>query len=149
MVAYLFTCPTHPTDLAPGGYVGGTLVPLEVFQFHACLPQLSDLLPLQIYLLLCFNRVHTLQHFWPWPDALLTIKPVTSVTTLLKLNPRRKKNLKFVIKTIGKTFLLKLKALEVSLQIVFRIVYSKSFSNSVWIVIRIVYSKSCSNNLFE
>ena len=46
---------------------------------------------LQTYLLLCFNRVHTPQHFWPWPEAHLTIKPVTSVTTLLKANPWRKK----------------------------------------------------------
>ena len=30
-----------------------------------------------LYLLLCFNRVHTLQHFWLWPDYLLTIQPVT------------------------------------------------------------------------
>ena len=40
-VTYLFSCPTHPTDLAPGDV---WTAPLQVNQFLAGLPQFSDLL---------------------------------------------------------------------------------------------------------
>ena len=44
-VAHLFSCPTHPTDLAPGDM----WVPhLQLAQFVAELPQFCDLPPLQI-----------------------------------------------------------------------------------------------------
>ena len=44
-VGHLFSCPTHPADLAPGNK---WTVPLQVAQYLAGLPQFSDLPPLRI-----------------------------------------------------------------------------------------------------